>query len=142
MVLPDLNKALNKRGSGRGKSNPWAKQKQGLEDDLGLYFRQQRLKPFQAAHWTYLFDCPNRAIDKRNRSSIAAKILEDAIVRNGYLKNDGWDQVLDYRDHFRVVDENHGVHLFLHPTRVLTLDECLEVLGEKKALPAQHGLVL
>jgi hypothetical protein len=138
-TLPGLNEALNKRGAGKGFSNPWATMKAKLEDTIGLFCRHQQLKPFAAAHWTYLFNCPSRAMDKRNRSSAAAKVIEDALKENGYIPNDGWDQVLDYRDHFRVC-QPVGVHLFLHPTRVLSFDECLEALGEKK-VPAQRCLV-
>lgn len=39
-------------------------------------------------------------------SSFGRKVIQDALVRAGVLKNDGWAQIEGFSDEFRV-DEKH-----------------------------------
>ena len=44
--------------------------------------------------------------DRDNVSSFARKVIQDALVAAGTLKNDGWDQVTGYLDAFDVDPKN------------------------------------
>lgn len=45
---------------------------------------------------------PNRRRDKDNISSFGRKCIQDALVRAGVLKNDGWGEIESFSDHFFV----------------------------------------
>ncbi len=112
--------------------------KSSWQDVIALHARTQGLLPFDGAHWTYL--CVERSMqrDKGNVGAGAQKILEDALKEAGYIPNDGWTQVLDYRHHF-IVGAPVGVHLWLG-SRILEREECLENLREKAQAPAQRRI--
>ena len=44
--------------------------------------------------------------DRDNVSSFARKVIQDALVKCGTLKDDGWDQVTGYLDRFEVDKKN------------------------------------
>lgn len=111
--LPGLNELINTRGSAKGRANPWAAAKKKWHSTIGLLARHQQLRPFDAAHWTYLFIEKHEKRDKTNIAAAACKLIEDSIVENGYLKNDGWSQVLSYQHWFVVNESNPGVLLYL-----------------------------
>lgn len=48
---------------------------------------------------------PNRKRDKDNISGFGRKIIQDALVKAGYLKNDGWREIIGFTDDF-AVDKN------------------------------------
>ena len=48
----------------------------------------------------------DRRRDRDNVSSFARKVIQDALVKCGTLKDDGWDYVTGYLDQFRV-DKNN-----------------------------------
>lgn len=128
--LPGLNEIINLRGAGRGFSNPWATEKEKLHGLVKSLAEIQGLKPFGPSYWTYLFIEKNKQRDKRNIAGGATKVIDDALVEAGYIKNDGWSEVLDYRDYFYVATSGSpeeallGAHLFLGP-RLLEKSECL-----------------
>lgn len=45
---------------------------------------------------------PNRRRDKDNISSFGRKCIQDALVRAGVLKNDGWGEIESFSDRFCV----------------------------------------
>lgn len=48
----------------------------------------------------------NRRRDKDNISGYGRKVIQDALVKGGYLQNDGWAQIEAFSDAF-AVDKNH-----------------------------------
>lgn len=50
----------------------------------------------------YVWIEPNMKRDKDNISGFGRKIIQDALVKAGYLKNDGWRNVVGFSDEFRV----------------------------------------
>lgn len=48
----------------------------------------------------------DRRRDRDNVSSFARKVIQDALVKCGNLKDDGWDYVTGYLDRFQVDREN------------------------------------
>lgn len=51
-------------------------------------------------HYTWIE--PNRKRDKDNIAAGGRKIIQDALVSAGYLKNDGWNDIVGFSDEFRI----------------------------------------
>lgn len=45
---------------------------------------------------------PQGRRDKDNISAFGRKVIQDALVKAGYLLNDGWDNIEGFEDHFYV----------------------------------------
>lgn len=134
--LPGLNELINSRGAASRYANPWATAKKKWHSTVGLLARHQGLKPFGPCCWTYLFVEKTRQRDKMNIASAATKLIEDSLKENGYIPNDGWDEVLDYRHHFIVSRQEPGVLLVLQSS-LLGFDEMVEILNGKK-IPSER----
>lgn len=63
----------------------------------------------------YTFYEPNRRRDKDNIASGAHKVIQDALVKSGVLKNDGWKDIEGFEDSFDVDKQN--------PRIVVTIEE-------------------
>lgn len=50
----------------------------------------------------YIWYEPNRRRDKDNVSGYGRKVIQDALVKGGYLHNDGWNEIAGFSDEFRV----------------------------------------
>lgn len=50
----------------------------------------------------YVWFEPNKKRDKDNISGGGRKIIQDALVSAGYLKNDGWSDIIGFSDEFQV----------------------------------------
>ena len=61
---------------------------------------------------------PNRRRDKDNVSSFGRKCIQDALVRVGVLKNDGWGEVDSFSDSFDVDKKMPRVEVEIIPARV------------------------
>lgn len=51
---------------------------------------------------SYYFFEENKRRDHDNVSGFAHKVIQDALVEAGILKDDGWDEVFGYSDRFEV----------------------------------------
>lgn len=58
---------------------------------------------------------PNRRRDKDNVSSFGRKCIQDALVRAGVLKNDGWGEIEAFSDRFFVDKKNPRVEVEIIP---------------------------
>lgn len=52
----------------------------------------------------YRWTEPNRKRDKDNISSFGRKVIQDALVKGGYLPGDGWNHITGFTDEFEVGD--------------------------------------
>ena len=59
----------------------------------------------------YLWLEPNRKRDKDNISSFGRKVIQDALVKGGYLKNDGWNDIQGFTDEFGVDAKNPRIEV-------------------------------
>ena len=50
----------------------------------------------------YLWVEKNRRRDKDNISSFGRKVIQDALVKMGVLRNDGWENIEGFSDNFAV----------------------------------------
>lgn len=108
--LPGLNEytAANRASSSQG-----AKMKRQNQELVMWYIAQQlrapsggQLKITRPVFMLFTFYEPNRKRDRDNVSSFARKVIQDALVRYGTLKDDGWGQVTGYMDRFFVDNDN------------------------------------
>lgn len=58
---------------------------------------------------------PNRRRDKDNVSSFGRKCIQDALVRAGVLKNDGWGEVDSFSDSFDVDKKKPRIEVEIIP---------------------------
>ncbi len=56
---------------------------------------------------------PSRRRDKDNVSSFGRKVIQDALVRAGVLKNDGWKNIVGFSDRFEVDKENPRIEVVI-----------------------------
>lgn len=54
----------------------------------------------------YFWYEPNRRRDKDNISAFGRKIIQDALVKGGYIRNDGWNDIDGFEDRFFVDQKN------------------------------------
>lgn len=74
-------------------------------------------KQLRGVHFTepvvmsYTWVEPNRRRDKDNVSSFGRKCIQDALVRAGVLRNDGWNDIDSFSDNFRVDKKNPHIEI-------------------------------
>lgn len=56
---------------------------------------------------------PNKRRDKDNVSSFGRKVIQDALVITGVLKDDGWKHVVGFSDRFEVDKENPRIEVLI-----------------------------
>lgn len=56
---------------------------------------------------------PNKRRDKDNISSFGRKVIQDALVRCGVLKDDGWKYVVGFSDRFEVDKINPRIEVLI-----------------------------
>lgn len=61
----------------------------------------------------YCFFEPNRKRDKDNVASFAMKVIQDALVKEGVIKNDGWREIESFECYFFVDKENPRIEVTL-----------------------------
>lgn len=61
----------------------------------------------------YLWVEPNRRRDLDNISSFGRKVIQDALVGSGVLKNDGWKHVVGFSDRFEVDADNPHIEVLI-----------------------------
>lgn len=59
----------------------------------------------------YLWVEPNKRRDKDNISSFGRKVIQDALVDTGVLKDDGWKHVAGFSDRFEVDKDNPRIEV-------------------------------
>ena len=62
----------------------------------------KRWRPDGPVYMTYRWFEPNKKRDKDNISAGGRKIIQDALVEAGVLKNDGWNDIAGFRDEFYI----------------------------------------
>ncbi len=61
----------------------------------------------------YLWVEPNRRRDLDNVSGFGRKVIQDALVQCGVLKDDGWRYVVGFSDRFEVDRENPRIEILI-----------------------------
>ena len=99
--LPNMNDLTDKsRGNKYGANH----QKREAEERV-LWAARQYLRGWKArkpVYMRYSWYEPNRRRDKDNICAGGRKVIQDALVKGGYLRNDGWNEIAGFSDEFRV----------------------------------------
>jgi len=61
----------------------------------------------------YCFYEPNKRRDKDNVAAFAMKVIQDALVKEGVIKNDGWKEIDSFECLFDVDKENPRIEVEL-----------------------------
>jgi hypothetical protein len=56
---------------------------------------------------------PNKKRDLDNISSFGRKVVQDALVDNGILQNDGWNEVVGFSDTFFIDEKNPRIEVII-----------------------------
>lgn len=106
--LNEYISALNSRNRAVGN-----RFKKNIESEILRQLKGQlhQLKTPVWIHYTY-YEI-NRKRDKDNISSLFRKCFQDALVRGGYLKNDGWAEIDGWVDTFKVDSERPRIEIEL-----------------------------
>jgi len=105
--LPSLNKMMEYAKCRTGGRNVvYNKHKRAHEQMIGLLARSRGFDvPPGAWDYTYLFVEADARRDPSNISSVAVKLIEDALQAAKALENDGWDQVASIHQYFAIAKE-------------------------------------
>ena len=99
--LPGLNDYIDAERNNKHKA---AKMKRDCEQVVTLYAKQS-LRNWKAKGpvvMHYLWVEKDRRRDKDNISGFGRKVIQDALVKAGYLRNDGWAHIERFTDDFAV----------------------------------------
>lgn len=111
--LPGLNDLLAAAKAGRGRSNQYARVKRAETDRIAWLVRAARLRPVPSVRMTFAWRELARRRDPDNFCAGGRKLILDALVKAGVLKNDGWGQVLSWSDTWTVDLRRPGVEVTL-----------------------------
>lgn len=100
LTFPGLNDYINAERTHRQKA---AKMKKQYQDAVMLCIRSQRLPTFDGpVYMYYTWVEKDRRRDKDNIAAFGRKVIQDALVKAGVLKNDGWANIVGFSDAFEV----------------------------------------
>lgn len=99
--LPGLNELIDAERTHRQRG---AALKKKAEAIIRTYIREQLrgYHPKTPVTLYYYFYEPNRKRDKDNIAAFAHKVIQDSLVKEGVIGNDGWDYVKEFYDRFAV----------------------------------------
>lgn len=85
------------------------------EDIVTLYIRKQLrgVKISKTVFMEYTWVEKDKRRDLDNISSFGRKVIQDALVSCGVLKNDGWDQISGFTDTFRVDKKESHIEVLI-----------------------------
>lgn len=116
-TLPGLNQYIEAERRNRYLG---AKMKRQTEQTVMLCARSQLrgIKFSGPVVMRYSWYEKDRRRDKDNISSFGRKCIQDALVREGVLKNDGWGEIDGFSDCFYVDKQNPRIEVEILPTEI------------------------
>ena len=103
ITFPGLNAYIAAERSHRQKA---AKMKKQYQDTVMLFIRSQRLPTFDGpVYMYYTWVEKDRRRDKDNVAAFGRKVIQDALVKAGVLKNDGWANIAGFSEEARTMLE-------------------------------------
>lgn len=111
-TLPGLNDLIAAERAHRQKG---AKLKHDAETIVRLHIRQQLRgkRPKTPVMLHYRFFEPTRRRDKDNIAAFAHKTIQDSLVKEDIIANDGWDYVEGFVDVFSVDKKNPRIEVVI-----------------------------
>ncbi len=111
-TLNNLNDYIAAERTNRHKG---AKMKATNEDIVIIAIRQcmRGVRIDKPVFMEYTWVEPNKRRDKDNISSFGRKVIQDALVTAGVLKDDGWKYVVGFSDRFEVDKMNPRIEVLI-----------------------------
>ena len=111
-TLPNLNDYIAAERTNRHKG---AKMKSDSGNIVFVAIRQcvRGVRIEKPVFMEYTWIEPSRRRDKDNISSFGRKVIQDALVNAGVLKDDGWKHVVGFSDRFEVDKENPRIEVLI-----------------------------
>ncbi|MDI6617877.1 MAG: hypothetical protein QME45_04255 [Clostridiales bacterium] len=108
-VLPGLNEYINAERKNKYMA---AAVKKKIERDIMLIAKAQLKNTTinKPVTMEYTWIVPDRRRDKDN-IAFAKKFIQDALVKTGILRDDGWNEITGFTDKFKVDRENPSVEI-------------------------------
>lgn len=102
MILGRLDGLNDYTSANRTNPHKGGKMKKDNEETVIWAIRQQlgRLRITVPVILRFAWHEPNKRRDRDNVSSFGRKVIQDALVKTGILKDDGWDYVTGFTDDF------------------------------------------
>lgn len=111
-TLPNLNDYIAAERTNRHKG---AKVKADSGNVVAVAIRQclrgVRIEKPVEVHYTWVE--PNKRRDKDNVSSFGRKVIQDALVQCGVLRDDGWKYVVGFSDRFKVDKDDPRIEVLI-----------------------------
>ena len=109
--LPGINEYTAQQRANKYGGNLMKRHAQkGIEAEI----RAAKLKPIKSpVTILYTFYEPNKRRDKDNIAGFAHKVIQDALVSCGILKDDAWDYIIAFSDEFHVDKKQPRVEVTL-----------------------------
>lgn len=101
-TLPGLNELIQKN---RTSFVVGAKLKREADRTVCRAVTACRIRPVSCADFVFRWYCPNKKRDKDNIAA-ARKFIFDGLVKSRVLKNDGWQEIGNWRDEW-FIDKQH-----------------------------------
>lgn len=111
-TLPNLNDYIAAERTNRHKG---AKMKADNGNIVAVAIRQclRGVRIEKPVFMEYRWIEPSRRRDKDNISSFGRKVIQDALVSTGVLKDDGWKHIVGFSDKFEVDKENPRIEVLI-----------------------------
>ncbi len=111
-ALPNLNDYIAAERTNRHKG---AKMKADSGNIVAVAIRQylRGVRIEKPVFMEYTWVESSRRRDKDNISSFGRKVIQDALVSTGVLKDDGWKHVVGFSDRFEVDKENPRIEVII-----------------------------
>ena len=78
-----------------------------------IYQQLRGVKIDKKVRIDYIWYEKNKKRDLDNISSFGRKVIQDALVDNGTLKNDGWENVIGFSDTFYIDKDNPRIEVII-----------------------------
>lgn len=92
-----------------------AKMKKSAIQIVSAYIYQQlrNVKIKNKVRIDYIWYEKNKKRDLDNISSFGRKVIQDALVDNGILENDGWNNIVGFSDTFYIDSQNPRIEVII-----------------------------
>ncbi len=122
--LLDAKAVRGRRGKKGRRNSLYNTIKQEWTETVKGHAESCKLQPVGPSHFTFYVQEKNKRRDPDGFCFGCMKLIMDALVKHGYLPNDGWKHVLGFTFYWDV-SELPGVTVTIRPDRVLTREEAV-----------------
>ena len=98
-IFPSMNKVID---NSKQHWSRYAKTKTTYENKVCWVIREAQIKPMEAVSFEFEWHEKNKRRDPDNIGGFGRKVIIDALVKMGVIKNDGWGEVKSINETFRI----------------------------------------